>query len=55
MPDTPISDDGLPDDEPQLFRVTDNQALERLDKVLAQLVPRHSRSRLQTWIERGHV
>ena len=55
MPDTPISDDALPDDEPQLFRVTDNQALERLDKVLAQLVPQHSRSRLQTWIERGHV
>ena len=55
MPDTPISDDGLPDDEPQLFRVTDSQALERLDKVLAQLVPQHSRSRLQTWIERGHV
>ena len=55
MPDTPISDDDLPDDEPQLFRVADNQALERLDKVLAQLVPRHSRSRLQTWIERGHV
>ncbi len=55
MPDTPISDDGLPEDEPQLFRVTDNQALERLDKVLAQLVPHHSRSRLQTWIERGHV
>ena len=42
MPDTPISDDALPDDEPQLFRVTDNQALERLDKVLAQLVPQHS-------------
>jgi 23S rRNA pseudouridine1911/1915/1917 synthase len=55
MPDTPISDDALPDDESQLFRVTDNQALERLDKVLAQLVPQHSRSRLQTWIERGHV
>jgi 23S rRNA pseudouridine1911/1915/1917 synthase len=55
MPDTPISDDVLPDDEPQLFRVTDNQALERLDKVLAQLVQQHSRSRLQTWIERGHV
>ena len=55
MPDTPISDDALPDDEPQLFRVTDSQALERLDKVLAQLVPQHSRSRLQAWIERGHV
>lgn len=35
--------------------MADNQALERLDKVLAQLVPQHSRSRLQTWIERGHV
>ena len=35
--------------------MTDSQALERLDKVLAQLVPQHSRSRLQTWIERGHV
>lgn len=27
----------------------------RLDKVLAQLLPQHSRSRLQTWIEDGHV
>lgn len=55
MPETPISEDNLPDDEPQLFRVTDEMAMERLDKVLAQLVPQHSRSRLQTWIERGHV
>ena len=28
---------------------------ERLDKVLARLVPEHSRSRLQAWIESGHV
>jgi 23S rRNA pseudouridine1911/1915/1917 synthase len=55
MPDTPISEDTLPDDEPQIFRVTDEMPLERLDKVLAQLVPQHSRSRIQTWIERGHV
>lgn len=55
MPDTPISEDALPDDEPQIFRVTDEMPLERLDKVLAQLVPQHSRSRLQAWIERGHV
>lgn len=55
MPETPISEDNLPDDEPQLFRVTDEMAMERLDKILAQLVPQHSRSRLQTWIERGHV
>lgn len=27
----------------------------RLDKVLAQLLPEHSRSRLQGWIENGHV
>ena len=55
MPDNPISEDSLPDDEPQIFRVTDEMPLERLDKVLAQLVPQHSRSRIQTWIERGHV
>lgn len=55
MPDNPISEDTLPDDEPQIFRVTDEMPLERLDKVLAQLVPQHSRSRIQTWIERGHV
>lgn len=28
---------------------------ERLDKVLAQLMPNHSRSRIQDWIEQGHV
>lgn len=28
---------------------------ERLDKVLAQLMPDHSRSRIQAWIEQGHV
>lgn len=28
---------------------------ERLDKVLAQLMPDHSRSRIQAWIEEGHV
>jgi len=55
MPDTPISEDALPDDEPLIFLVTDEMPLERLDKVLAQLVPQHSRSRLQAWIERGHV
>ncbi len=55
MPDNPISEDTLPEDEPQIFRVTDEMPLERLDKVLAQLVPQHSRSRIQTWIERGHV
>lgn len=28
---------------------------ERLDKVLARLMPDHSRSRIQAWIEEGHV
>lgn len=28
---------------------------ERLDKVLARLIPEHSRSRIQGWIEDGHV
>jgi len=55
MPDTPISEEVLSDDEPQTFLVTDEMPLERLDKVLAQLMPQHSRSRLQSWIERGHV
>ena len=55
MADTRIAEDILTDDEPQVFRVTDEMPLERLDKVLAQLVPQHSRSRLQTWIEGGHV
>lgn len=55
MPDTPISEEVLPDDEPQTFLVTDEMPLERLDKALAQLMPQHSRSRLQSWIERGHV
>lgn len=27
----------------------------RLDKILAELIPEHSRNRLQTWIEGGHV
>ncbi len=33
----------------------DNLAGERLDKVLAQLIPQHSRNRLQSWIEGGFV
>ncbi len=55
MADTPLPEDILTDDEPQVFRITDEMPLERLDKVLAQLVPQHSRSRLQTWIQGGHV
>ncbi|HLR78050.1 MAG TPA: S4 domain-containing protein, partial [Burkholderiaceae bacterium] len=32
-----------------------SQNPDRLDKVLAALMPEHSRSRLQGWIEGGHV
>jgi 23S rRNA pseudouridine1911/1915/1917 synthase len=55
MTDTQISEDHLSDEDPLLFTVTDGMPLERLDKVLAQLMPQHSRSRIQTWIENGHV
>lgn len=43
-----------PEDELRELEVPD--ALSgRLDKVLAQLLPQHSRGRLQGWIEAGHV
>jgi len=41
--------------EPLLFTVPAQVAANRLDKVLAGLLPEHSRSRLQGWIESGHV
>ncbi len=57
-----VSDDeflGLPDEnsrgEPQLVTVPDGTRADRLDKVLAGLLPNHSRSRLQGWIEAGNV
>jgi len=57
-----VSDDeflGLPDDnprgEPQLVTVPEGTRADRLDKVLAGLLPDHSRSRLQGWIEAGNV
>lgn len=55
MTDTPIFEDALPEEDPLLFSVSDEMSFERLDKVLAQLIPQHSRSRIQTWIEGGHV
>jgi len=45
----------LPDDEPRVLRVAAGTGADRLDKVLAGLMPGHSRSRLQSWIESGHV
>ncbi len=42
-------------DEPQVFRLDRYVESDRLDKVLAKLMPQHSRGRLQTWIESGFV
>lgn len=55
MQDTPIVDDGLPEEEPMVFRAESGMPLGRLDKLMAHLIPTHSRSRLQGWIEKGHV
>ena len=41
--------------EPLEFRLGVAAIPDRLDKVLAGLLPQHSRSRLQSWIEGGHV
>lgn len=42
-------------EEPLVYRLGATAASDRLDKVLAQLLPQHSRSRLQGWIEAGSV
>lgn len=55
MPDTNIEQNSLTAHEPLHFRRSLKASPERLDKVLAQLIPEHSRSRLQSWIEGGHV
>ncbi|MFQ6721018.1 pseudouridine synthase, partial [Bordetella pertussis] len=55
MSDTAASVDLLSDDEPLLLTVPPDTPADRLDKVLAGLLPGHSRSRLQGWIEAGYV
>lgn len=40
---------------PREYRLPAKQAPDRLDKVLAKLMPEHSRRRLQGWIQDGHV
>ncbi len=55
MPDTDIAKESSAPSEPQQFRLAVDARPGRLDKVLAQLLPDHSRSRLQSWIEAGHV
>lgn len=55
MPDTDIDKESPDAPEPESFELSFTALPERLDKVLAQLMPQHSRSRLQAWIEAGHV
>lgn len=55
MSDTNIDHDSLTAQDPLHFRQPLKAVPERLDKVLAKLIPEHSRSRLQGWIEGGHV
>lgn len=55
MSDTVVSPDPLSDDEPFVITLPLRTHADRLDKVLAGLIPGHSRSRLQGWIEAGHV
>jgi 23S rRNA pseudouridine1911/1915/1917 synthase len=57
LPDSPEINASDYIDEEDLITVVvpDILAGERLDKVLAQLIPQHSRNRLQTWIEGGFV
>lgn len=43
------------DDEGLSFEVPQDLAGERLDKVIAALMPEHSRGRIQTWIDSGFV
>lgn len=44
-----------PSEEALYFVVEDEYSGERLDKVLAKLLPSVSRARLQSWIEQGAV
>ncbi|MEN5157145.1 RluA family pseudouridine synthase [Achromobacter spanius] len=51
--DENLDESGRP--EPQLVTVPSATRADRLDKVLAGLLPDHSRNRLQGWIESGNV
>ena len=55
MPHTDIITEDTGPDAPEVFQLPLDVLPDRLDKVLARLMPQHSRSRLQTWIEDGHV
>lgn len=55
MPDTDIDKESPEALQPEEFELSFMAVPDRLDKVLARLMPQHSRSRLQGWIEGGHV
>lgn len=55
MPDTEFATEDAGPDEPTLFTLPLHALPDRLDKVLAKLLPQHSRSRLQAWIADGCV
>lgn len=56
--DAEYTDDGdntLPEDSPIVLKLSSEVCGIRLDKVLSSLIPQYSRSRIQLWIEGGHV
>src|SRR3546814_5316157 len=55
MPDTDIAKESFLPAAALEFQIPFTALPVRLDKVLARLMPDHSRSRLQGWIEGGHV
>lgn len=55
MPDTDTVKDNTAHQRELEFTLPFSQIPDRLDKVLASLIPEHSRSRLQGWIETGNV
>ena len=55
MPDTDVPAELSAAGDPVEFALPLKALPDRLDKVLAGLMPEHSRSRLQGWIESGHV
>lgn len=55
MPETENAHQRSPASPPIVFRLAPDAPAERLDKALARLLPEHSRSRLQGWIEHGKV
>lgn len=53
--DTDDGDNTLLEDSPIVLKLTASACGVRLDKVLSTLIPQYSRSRIQQWIEGGHV